>query len=462
MIQTILDHLAADREASLGRLKALLSIPSISTDPQYASQVASAADHVKAMLTDAGMNAQVHPTQGHPIVLADNAHDDLPANAPHVLFYGHYDVQPPDPLEKWTTPPFEPAVRDGAIYARGASDDKGQVVRFIEALRAWRKVQGRLPVRVSAIIEGEEESSSHNLAPFLRQHKAALAAADVVLICDTTMWNPSTVAITYGLRGLVYFDIQLHNANRDLHSGIYGGTLANPCTTLTQILARLFDENHRVAIPGFYDDVLPPEPAEGKNWAKLNFNEIDDLLGPIGVDTPYGEKGFSTLQRKWARPACDINGLYGGYGGQGAKTVIPACAGAKISFRIAPNQKPEKIAHAFEQWLRSQDTHGCTWRIENLGQAHPVITPTDSPYIRAAQQAVLTASGRPAVLVREGATIPVVGDFKTILGLDSILVGFGLIDDCIHSPNEKFNLSCYDLGKRTLAMMIQEMAKVKS
>jgi len=461
MPQAVLDQLARDQQGSIDRLMKLLAIPSVSADPQFAPQVQQAAQEVSDLLTQAGLQSKVHATGGHPIVMADNAADHLHADAPHILFYGHYDVQPPDPVDQWVTPAFEPTIRNGAIYARGASDDKGQVMAFIEALRAWRIAKGKLPVRVTVVIEGEEETSSHHLRPFLETHKQQLSQADVVLICDTTMWNPSTVAITYALRGLLYFDVRLHNSNRDLHSGVYGGTLANPCVQLTRVLGKLFDDQNRVTIPGFYDDVAPLNPEEVKQWEALGFDEMRDLLTPIGVDTPHGEAGFTTLQRKWARPSCDINGLFGGYGGKGAKTVIPSYAGAKVSFRLAANQDPKKIATAFEAWLRSHDVHGCRWEIQDLGHATPVMTPTSSPFIAATQAAVNTTTGKPAVLVREGATIPVVGDFKTILGLDSILVGFGLNDDGLHSPNEKFNLSCYELGMRTLALLLDEAAKVK-
>lgn len=461
-VTAVLEHLARDEAAAIDRLKAILAIPSISADPAYAPKVKDAADHVQSLLEQAGLSATVHTTEGHPIVMASNAGDDFPVSTPHVLFYGHYDVQPPDPLDQWTSPPFEPTLRDNAIYARGASDDKGQVACFIEALRAWHVTHGKLPLRVTVVIEGEEETNSKNLTPFLTKHKDTLTQANVVLICDTIMWNPDSVAITYALRGLLYYDIQLHNAKRDLHSGIYGGTTANPATTLTTILGKLFDDNARVTIPNFYDDVAPIDPIEAQQWAKLNFDEMRDLLTPIGVDTPHGEAGFNTLERKWARPSCDINGLYGGYMGKGAKTVIPSFAGAKVSFRLAPGQNPITIAKDFEAWLRSQNTHGCRWQIQHLGHAFPVMTPTDSPYISAAQAAVKAAANKPAVLMREGATIPVVSDFKTILDLDSIMVGFALNDDCIHSPNEKFNLSSFELGKRTLAVMLNEMAKVKA
>lgn len=460
MIDAILKHIAADQPAAVERLKALLAIPSVSTDPAYANDVKRAADWVTDALREAGLNATAHPTTGHPVVLAHSSRDAAPAGAPRVLFYGHYDVQPPDPIDLWKTPPFEPTVRNGKIYARGAVDDKGQVVTFIEALRAWKKVGGRLPVHVTALIEGEEECGSSHLHDFLIAHQKELAAHDIVLISDTALWSRETPAITYGLRGLQYFDIQLHNSNRDLHSGVYGGTLANPATILTQVLGRLFDEQGRVTIPGFYDDVLPVTDAERQQWATLGFDE-KEFLGAIGVDMPWGEAGYDTLERRWARPSCDVNGLYGGYGGAGAKTVIPSFAGAKVSFRLAPNQNSKKIAAAFDRWLRSHDVHGCRWQINDLHGAEPVIAPTDSPWVAAAQRAFNRTAGRKAVLVREGATIPVVIDFKRVLGLDSLLIGFGLEDDCIHSPNEKFDLDCFALGCRTHAALLAELAAIK-
>jgi len=451
MLDKVLAHLESDRQNAVARMCQLLSIPSVSTDPAFAAKVREGADWVAARLKEAGMGVTVHPTGRHPIVVAKSERIE---GAPHVLFYGHYDVQPPDPLEKWTTRPFEPTIRDGAVYARGASDDKGQVCCFIEALRAWHTVSGRQPVNVTVVIEGEEECGSAHLPAFLKEHREELSKADVVLISDTTMWDRKTVAITYGLRGLLYFDVQLHGPKRDLHSGMYGGVLANPATMLTRGIGKLFDEKNRVVIPGFYDDVKDVTVEEKARWSKLGFDEFEHCLTPVGVDTPFGEAGYATLERKWARPSCDVNGLYGGYGGEGAKTVIPSFAGCKVSFRLAADQDPRKIAEAFEKWLRSFDTGGCRWKLTNHGMAAPVAVSADSPWMSAASVAIERASGKAPVLVREGATIPVVSDFKKTLGLDSLLIGFGLQDDCIHSPNEKFEIDCFTLGCRTHATLL--------
>ncbi len=453
MTEAVLDHLESDADAALSRLSELLSIPSVSTDPAYAADVRRAADWIAAQMRDVGLEATIHETGGHPVVVGRG---DDGGDGPRLLYYGHYDVQPPDPVEAWTTPAFEPTVRDGAIYARGASDDKGQVCCMLEAMRAWKAVHGKLPVNVTMIVEGEEEIGSANLPPFIDDHKADLAA-DVVIISDTTMWDAQTVLITYGLRGMLYLDLKLHGPSRDLHSGMYGGILANPATMLTRVLGRLFDQSNRVTIPGFYDDVLALTDAERTRWQQLGFDETQ-YLGDVGVKQPFGEAGFETLERKWVRPSCDVNGLYGGYMGEGAKTVIPSFAGAKLSFRLAANQDPVKVAKQTRKWIDSHDVGGCRWEITELGRAYPVITSTDSPHLRAVSRAIEHASGKPPALVREGATIPVVSDFSAILGIDSLLVGFGLVDDCIHSPNEKFNLDCFRLGCRTHAVMLGEMA----
>ena len=462
MLDSVLQHIDTDHDAAVGRLIEFARIPSVSTDPAYTTQVEQAAQWVATRLRDAGLVAELWPTAGHPCVYGESPEVD----GPTVLFYGHYDVQPPDPLDKWHTPPFEPTVRDApgsggpALYARGASDDKGQVACFLEALSAWHRVHGKLPCNVKVIIEGEEEMGSVNLPPVIEQHKDRLAA-DVCVVSDTSMWETTPgqpqPSIVYALRGLVYFDVQLHGPRRDLHSGVFGGTLANPCTILTRILAGLFDEHHRVTIPGFYDDVLQLAPPERAAWEALGFDE-KTFLGEIGVDTPYGEAGFSTLERRWCRPACDLNGIYGGYMGEGAKTVIPTFAGAKVSFRIVANQDPRKVAEGFEAWLRSHDTHGLRWEITHHGAAAPTAAPTDSPHVAAARRAVQRTFGRDPALIREGATIPIVADFKQILGLDTILLGFGRVNDCLHSPNEKFDLRCLRWGARTHAALLHELA----
>ncbi len=461
---TPFDYLHRDSANAIDRLSELLSIPSVSTDHAYKAQIERGAEWIADQLREVGLEVEIHDTGGHPAVIGKTSAEDVANPAgPRVMFYGHYDVQPPDPLEKWDSPPFEPVIKDGAIVARGASDDKGQVMCFIEALRAWRKGSParKFPIPVTVLIEGEEECGSVNLQPFIEKHRDLLAC-DVVLISDTTMWDSAAgpvPAITYSLRGLLYFDIQLHGPSRDLHSGVYGGTLANPCTILTRILGHLFDEQHRVVIPGYYDDVAMPSELELKQWSKLEFDHVE-FLAAVGVYQPYGEDGYSTLERRWSRPACDINGLYGGYMKEGAKTVIPTFAGAKVSFRLAANQDPKKIAEAFTRWLHHQPTHGLRWQITQHGSAAPVAVATDSPYIAAARRAIMTSSGREPVLVREGATIPVIADFKRILGVDSLLIGFGRTDDRIHSPNEKFDLANFALGCRTHAAVLEEMAKI--
>ena len=458
MLEAVLKHLADDTDGALTRLTQLLAIPSISTDPAYAEHVARGAEWVAQALRDVGLEAGLHATDGHPVVIGRSA---PVADTPHVLFYGHYDVQPPDPLDAWTSPPFEPSVRDGDLYARGASDDKGPVCAFIEALRAWHAVNGGPPVNVTVLIEGEEEGGSINTGRFVTQHKDQLVADPantVALISDTTMWDADTIAITYGLRGVLFFDVTLHGPKRDVHSGIYGGILANPANVLLRVLGGLFDDDNRVTIPGFYDHVPAPTAEERARWAALGFDE-HQYLAEVGVEQPFGEAGYTTLERKWARPSCDISGIYGGYGGQGAKTIIPASAGAKVSFRLAPDQDPVTIAAAFRRWLESHDTGGCRWQIDELGRAHPVVVPTDSPQLAATCRAIEAVTGRPPALVREGATIPIVADFKNALGIDSLLVGFGLESDRLHSPNEKFALDRYHLAARTHATILAELAR---
>ncbi len=456
----VIEQLANSRETGIGRLTDLLRIQSVSTDPAFASHIEHGAAWVDEQLREIGLDSAIHETAGHPAVIARTRPEQAPPDAPRVLFYGHYDVQPADPIDLWDTPPFEPTVRDGAIVARGASDDKGQVCCFLEALRAWMTAHGKLPVHVTVLIEGEEEMGSVNLPPFLEQHRDLLQA-DVALVSDTTMWdtpNGPRPAIIFGLRGLLYFDVQLHGPSRDLHSGVYGAAVPNPATILTRVLGGLFDESNAVTIPGFYDDVIVLTDEQRAAWRNVPFDE-SQFLGAIGLEQGHGEDGYSTIERRWARPSCDVNGLYGGYGGAGAKTIIPSFAGAKVSFRLASNQDPDKIAVVFTDWLKSHDVAGLEWRITEHGRARPVIVSTDSPHIAAARRAIEQASGQQPLLVREGATIPVIADFQSTLGLDTLLIGFGLSNDRIHAPNEKFDLSCFDLGCRTHALLLAELAK---
>lgn len=474
MTQHLLDHLASDHDHAVKRLSKLLAIPSISTDPAYDKHVHAAASWVAAYCEELGMNVEtLQPTspegkKGHPIVVARSTPKMVADDAKNrVLFYGHYDVQPPDPLDGWTTPPFEPTVRDNKLFARGTSDDKGQVMTFLEALRAFHDTDTKLPCHVTVLIEGEEECGSVSLPAFLQDHADLLEADDhtVCVVSDTSMWETKDPArpegylpaITYALRGLVYFDLKLHGPDRDLHSGVYGGTLANPATQLVGVLGKLTNDDNHITIPGFYDDVLPVTGEEHDAWKKLNFNE-HNFTGDVGSH-PFGERDFSTLERRWTRPAVDINGLYGGYMGEGAKTVIPTFAGAKVSFRIPANMDPRKVAQQFTDWLHQHDTGGCRWEITNHGEADPVATPTDSPWVVAASAAIRQTAGVAPALVRSGATIPVIADFKNRLGIDTLLIGFGLNSDNIHSPDEHLGLDRFLLGCQTHAALLDHLGR---
>jgi acetylornithine deacetylase/succinyl-diaminopimelate desuccinylase-like protein len=464
MIDAVLKQLDTNRDQRIERLCEYLRIESIGTDSAYDAQTRTAADWTAEQLRTAGLTVEVHDTPRNPIVLAQST--NTPDGAPHVLFYGHYDVQPPDPVDKWTTPPFEPTLRDTpdgapAIYARGSSDDKGQVMCFIEAVRAWHKVHGDspLPIHLIVLIEGEEESGSTNLEAFVESHRDELSA-DIAVVSDSSMWDNGTPAITYALRGLLYFDIKLIGPGRDLHSGVYGGTIANPANELVKVLGKLLDDNHHVTIPSFYDDVDTPGDDELQQWRALGFDD-QKWAASVGASAVHGEHGFDTLQRRWSRPSCDINGLYGGYMGEGAKTVIASYVGAKVSFRLAPRQSAARIAQLFEQWLHDHTPTGCRWEIQEWGRAEPVIVSTDSPYLDAARRAMTIGCDAEPVLVREGATIPVIGTFKQSLGIDTLLMGFGKNDDAIHSPNEKFELACFDMGCRSHAALIDQLRRLK-
>ena len=464
MLERVLEQIDRNHDAAVDRLVQWLRIPSVSTDPQRVADIAAAAEFTRQRLDACGLATQLLPTAGHPSVFGDSHPDATPGKLPTVLFYGHYDVQPAEPLDLWKSPPFSPEIRDAshgpAVFARGASDDKGQVAAFLEALLAWKQVHGHAPLRVKALIEGEEEIGSIHLPPVIEAQRDLLRC-DTVLVSDTSQWEmpdgTAHPAITYGLRGLVYFDIQLHGASRDLHSGIYGGTLANPATVLTRILGQLFDDQHRVTIPGFYKDVVDPTSEEHNRWSKLGFDG-KHFLREVGVDTEYGEAGFTTLERKWCRPACDINGVYGGFAGKGAKTVLPNMAGAKVSFRLAPSQDPLAIADAFEHWLRAHDTHGLRWQITRLGEAPPVLTPTDAPQVAAVSRAVEQVTGKAPPLVRDGATIPIVADLQRVLDVPVILLGFGRADDALHAPNEKFDLAAFRAGTRCHAAALAHLS----
>ena len=456
-LDAVLARLDADLDPALERLFALLRIPSISTDPAHAADCRHAADVLVADLKSMGFDAAARETPGHPIVVA---HDRSAAGA-SALFYGHYDVQPVDPLDLWETDPFEPRIvthADGRkeIRARGASDDKGQVMTFLEACRAWKAVHGALPVPVSILIEGEEESGGPSLPPFLESHKDELRA-DIGLICDTGMWNPRTPAITTMLRGLCGEEIVITAADRDLHSGMYGAAAANPNHVLAAILADLHDSEGRVTVPGFYDDVPEPPQAIKAQWKALDF-DAQAFLGAVGLSYPAGEVDRSALEQVWSRPTCEVNGMGGGYQGAGFKTVIPSKASAKISFRLVFEQDPHKVRAAFRQFVRERVPADCTVDFIEHGSGRATSFDIGHPAFEKARRALSAEWETEAAYIGAGGSIPVARDFKETLGMDVILAGFGLDDDRIHSPNEKYDLESFRKGARAWARVLAELA----
>jgi acetylornithine deacetylase/succinyl-diaminopimelate desuccinylase-like protein len=456
-VEPVLRHLEQDFDAAVERYLALLRIPSVSTDPAFRAETRRAGQSLVDELAGLGFEASLRDTPGHPVVVA---HHPGPGTGPQLLYYGHYDVQPPDPLELWDSPPFEPAIVDGPhgkrVVARGAVDDKGQVRTFMEAFRGWHKVHGTLPARITVMLEGEEETGSPSLPAFLAANRAELAA-DVAIVTDTNSWDIETPAITYALRGLLYVEITLHGPSRDLHSGLYGGAVVNPINALTEVLGQLHDRNGRVQIPGFYDDVVEIDPAEAASWRSLNFDE-QGFLGEIGLHASVGEAGRTVLERLWARPTCDINGIWGGYTGAGSKTVIAAKASAKLSCRLVPAQEPERLFKELMGFLDARTPPDCRWEVQNFGMGPGFRVDTANPFLRAARAGLKDIYRRDAVLVGIGGSIPVVGWMKQYLGVDSVLVGFGLSDDRIHSPNEKFELKCLRNGILSHAAILARIA----
>lgn len=457
-LDAVLAHLDATHDAQLERLFDLLRIPSVSTDSAHDGDVRRAAEFCSDLLNASGFNASVRDTTGHPMVVG---HVDGPADAPHVLYYGHYDVQPPDPLDLWRSPPFEPVIVDGKngpqIVARGAADDKGQLMMFVEALRAWNEAGGGIPVRATVLLEGEEESGSPSLDPFLEANADELRP-DVCIVSDTGMWDPDTPAITTMLRGMVYLEVTLHGPSHDLHSGMYGGAVVNPLNELTRILGNLHDADGRIAVKGFYDDVVEPTDSQLAEWKGLGFDECG-FLAEAGLDASTGEAGHSVLERIWSRPTLDVNGLFGGYTGEGAKTVIPAEASAKFSCRLVPGQDPAAVEAALISHLNGELPAGCRWTIVSHGCNPAIQVPTKSPWLELAQLGLERVWKRRAVLVGCGGSIPVVGSFQNILGADSLLIGFGLDDDRVHSPNEKFDVASYRGGARSHAAVLAVLAE---
>lgn len=470
MSKSVLERLASDEPASIERLKDWLRIPSVSTDPAHKDDVAKAASWAADRLREGGLSVEILPTgdpegSGHPIVLGEAPGAEA-YTGPHILFYGHYDVQPPDPVELWESPPFEPVIKaasDGLgerIVARGAVDDKGQVATFLESLRAWHDESGLSAggVRMTVLLEGEEESGSVNLERFVEQHAERLGKTDVCVISDTGMLGRGRPAITYGVRGLSYTEVTLHGPNQDLHSGLWGGKVPNPLNELVKVLAQLWDADRKVTIPGFYDDVRPLEASEREGWKKLGVDEAASLASVgFGPDASVGEKGYSFIEREWARPTAEINGIWGGYTGPGAKTVIPSHASAKVSFRLVADQEPSKVRDAFFAWLRGRTPPGCRWELMDHSGGFGVTVATDSPVLAAATRALEAAGGTEPDLIKSGGSIPVAGLLKDRLGLETIFMGFGLEDDRMHSPNEKFELDCFRLGARAHVLLIGEL-----
>ena len=458
-IAPVLERADANLPQSLERLFDLVRIKSISTDPAYKAECRKAAEWLAAELQALGFEASVRDTPGHPMVVAH--HQAATANAPHLLFYGHYDVQPVDPLNLWETPPFEPAVREIApgrkvLTGRGTSDDKGQLMTFVEAVRAYKEARGALPCRITILFEGEEESGSQSLKPFLEANAAELKA-DYALICDTGMWDRETPAISAGLRGLVGEEIVVRAADRDLHSGLFGGAAANPIHILTGILAGLHDETGRVTLDNFYDGV-EETPAEIKaSWEKLG-RTAENFLGEVGLSIPAGETGRSVLELTWARPTAEVNGIVGGYTGEGFKTVIAAEASAKVSFRLVGNQDPAKVRESFRAYVRSKIPADCSVEFHEHGASPAIHLPYDSELLTRAKAALSQEWPKPAIVIGMGGSIPIVGDFQKMLGMESLLVGFGLADDRIHSPNEKYELQSFHKGIRSWIRILDALA----
>jgi acetylornithine deacetylase/succinyl-diaminopimelate desuccinylase-like protein len=453
--QKVLDRIDREKEDYLDQLKEYLRIPSISTDPAYADDVRRCARFVADRMEEVGIASELIESDGYPLVYGEWM--GAPGK-PTVLFYGHYDVQPADPLELWTHPPFEPTVVGDKLFARGATDDKGQSFAHLKAVGAMLAERGSLPVNVKFLIEGEEESGGEAIDAYVRKDAGAKLAADGVVVSDSSMYAPGQPSILYGLKGMAYMELKVTGPNRDLHSGTFGGAVTNPLNALAYIVSKLRDpETGRILIPGFYGDVRPIADWEREEFSRLPF-DAEAYRQSLGVPELFGEEGYSTLERTWARPTCDVNGIFGGYMGAGAKTVLPSWGGAKVSMRLVPDQNPQTIARLFREYVQSIAPAGVTVEVSNVHGADPVLIDTSGPLVDAAMSALETVWGKPPVRVREGGSIPIVSTFSRVLGAPVILMGFGLSDDNLHSPNEKFNISHFYNGIRTVAHFLDEAA----
>jgi acetylornithine deacetylase/succinyl-diaminopimelate desuccinylase-like protein len=440
----------------LDDLKALLRIPSVSTLPEHASDCRKAAESLLADLKRIGMeHARLIETEGHPLVYADWLHA---AGKPTVIIYGHYDVQPPDPLDEWLTPPFEPTERNGNLYARGAVDDKGQVVAQVKALESLMAVNHALPLNVRVLFEGEEEVGGDGIANYVASKPADLKA-DFALVCDSELFAPDLPTLCVGLRGMIYTEIEVRGAKNDLHSGMYGGAAPNPFFALAHIIAKLKDENGHILIPGFFDEVVAPSAEELAAWRRLPFDEDEYRRNEVGSTELIGEPGYSVIERTWARPSLDVHGMPGGFIGAGAKTVIPAKATAKISMRLVPNQTPERTFAVYKSYVEKNVPPGVSVDVRLIHAGDACLIPVNNQYIQAATRALHQVWGKDTVFIRSGGSIPIVGDLERHLGMPSVLMGFGLPDDNIHAPNEKFNLKNFALGIESLICFLEEVGK---
>ncbi len=449
----VLAYLAEHQQRHLDQLCDWLRIPSISSESEYDEDTKRACAFVADELRELGLAVEVIDRGGHPLVYAET---EQRPDRKTLLFYGHYDVQPVDPLELWDSPPFEPVIKDERIYARGSSDDKGQLYCHIKALEAFMKQGIELPVNVKMIIEGEEECGGPSIYDYTEENPEKLAC-DAVVISDTTLYNAETPAVCYSLKGLCYMEIRLSGPGMDLHSGSFGGTVQNPGNAIAEIIAKLKDADGRCLVPGFYDDVLDLEQDERDAFASLNYTDAV-LKQETGAPEAFGEDGYTTLERMWARPTCDVNGIASGYGGDGAKTIVPAKAVAKVSMRLVPNQDPAKIAAAFQEFVQSVCPPGVACEVENLHNAEPVLVSRGSDMMKAGMRALEQGFGAKPVFIREGGSIPIVGTFQSCLKSPVLLLGYGLSTDNIHSPNEKFDIVNFVNGCRTTAVLLEEAA----
>jgi len=451
-----MNYYQRNRDAFLEGLKTFLRIPSISTLPEHKLDVRRAADFVRDELLAAGMQkAELIEGEGHPLVYAEWL--GAPGK-PTVLMYGHYDVQPPDPVEEWKSPPFEPDIRGDDIFARGACDDKGQTYILIKAVEGFLKTSGRLPVNVKFLIEGEEEVGGEHIARYVGQKPPRLDA-DAAIICDTEMFAPGLPTLCVGLRGIVYLELDVQGADHDLHSGVYGGAAPNPIQAVSEILCALKDRDGHILIPGFCDRVQPPTAAERQAWARLPFDEEEYKRKEVGVRELVGEPEIPLFERLWARPTLEVHGIRGGFTGEGAKTVIPARAVAKISMRLVADQRPDEALEQFRQAVAKACPRGVTAEVRNIHGAAPSLVDTDNPFIRAAARSLKDVFGKETVYIRSGGSIPIVGLFDQHLGIPSVLMGFGLPDDNLHAPNEKFHLPNFYRGIEAVARYLEVLGE---